>query len=159
MASTEIRQDIADIDNYEGRKAYITLNTEEYFYNNFCQWLDIANRCIYVTISKEREFIADLIEYSNTSQGKLVLYVFSVGLTNDEFKETFPGMLEDFEERKVISHNYKVAIDIDAFDIIPKFKQIREEMKDEKQSMILKIERQSEDKQVDDSKESNEIQV
>jgi hypothetical protein len=63
-------------------------------------------------------------------------------------------MLEDFEERKVISHNYKVAIDIDAFDIIPKFKQIREEMKDEKQTMILKIERQTEDKQ-----ESNDIQV
>ena len=121
-------------------KAYITLNTEEYFYNHFCQWLDIQNRCIYITISKEREFIGDMIEYSNTKQGKLTIYIFSLGLTNDEFKSTFPGILEDFEEKKVITHNYKVAIDIDAYDIIPKFEEMRNEMKDEKRSLIIKIE-------------------
>ena len=159
MASTEIRQDTADIDNFEERKAYITLNTEEYFYNRFCQWLDIANRCIYITISKEREFIADIIEYSNTKQGKLTIYIFSVGLTNDEFKETFPGMLEDFEERKVITHNYKVAIDIDAYDIIPKFEKIRDEMKDEKKSFIVKMERPSEVQESKDNQELKDIQV
>ena len=141
MASTEIRQDIAEPEEYESKKAYITLNTEEYFYNNFCQWLDIPNRSIYITISKEREFISDMIEYSNSKQGKLTVYIFSVGLTNDEFKTTFPGMLEDFENKKVITHNYKVSVDIDAFDIIPKFEKIREEMKEESRSLILKFER------------------
>ena len=125
MASTEIRQEQAE--------------SEEYIYNHFCQWLDIANRCIYITISKEREFISDIIHFSNSKTGKLTVYLFSVGITNDEFKNTFPGILEDYEERKVITHNYKVAIDIDAHDIIPKFEQMKEEMKEEKRSLIIKI--------------------
>ena len=138
MNSESVVEDKNNIANFEGEKR-ILLNTEEYFYSNFCQWLDIANRCIYITISKEREFISDMIEYSNTKPGKLTIYIFSVGLTNDEFKATFPGILEDFEEKKVITHNYKVAIEIDAHDIIPKFEQLRDEMKDNKRSLIIKI--------------------
>ena len=144
MASTESKVN-QDIEQYEERKAYITLNTEEYFYNNFCQWLDIANRCIYVTISKEREFISDILQFAESSQGKLTMYIFSVGLTNDEFKEVFPGMLEDFENKKVITHNYKISINVNAHEIIPEFEKLRDEMKEDKKSFILKMTSENDD--------------
>ena len=128
MASTDIRQEQTE--------------PEEYTYNNFCQWLDIPNRSIYITISKEREFISEMIEYSNTKQGKLTVYIFSVGITNDEFRTTFPGMVENFETKNITTHNYKVSIDIDAHDIIPKFEKIRDEMKEDKRSLIIQFEKE-----------------
>lgn len=126
MASTEIRQEQTEQNEYEN--------------NYFCQWLDIGNRSIYITISKEREFISDIIQFSNTQSGKLTIYVFSTGFTNDEFKETFPGMVEDFESKNEITHNYKVSINIDPSEFIPKFEKIRNEMKEDNKSLIIKIE-------------------
>jgi len=140
--NTENRQEISDPVNLERQETERL--EEEYKYNHFCQWLDIANRCIFITVSKEREFISDVISFSNTKSGKLTIYVFSVGLTNDEFKSTFPGILEDFENLNTITHNYKIAIEIDAYDIIPKFEKIRDEMKDEKRSLIIKIDHDQE---------------
>ena len=106
---------------------------------HFCQWLDIGNRTINITMSKETEFLSDLFEYSETKQGKLLIYIFSLGVVNEEFENIFTGLKADFNSKNIICHNYKVSFDIDAHDVIPVFEKMKEDMKDEKRSLILKI--------------------
>lgn len=111
---------------------------------HFCQWLDINNRSIYITVTKNRELISEMYEYSQSTKGKVYMYVFSIGICNDEFTTTFDGLLENFITKDVETHNYKVSEDIDAFDIIPKFEQLKEEMKEDNRSLIIKFEKTEE---------------
>ena len=120
---------------------------------HFCQWLDIGNRSIYITMSKETEFISDIYEYAGTKQGKLLIYIFSIGTVDEEFENIFKGMKDDFISKNIITHNYKVSIDINAHEIIPPFEKLREEMKDEKKSFILNIVKEDKDNKDNDNKD------
>jgi len=95
---------------------------------HFSQWMDIQNRKIFISISDSDEWIKDIADYSQTSQGKLYVYVFSAGICNEEFNEMYPGMIDDFNLRKVKIHNYCVRENINPHDIIPTCDELRNKL-------------------------------
>ena len=103
----------------------------------FCQWLDINNQKIFITISKTKEIVDEIVEFSNTS-GKLYIYVFSNGECGSLFTDSFPGLLDDFHKRNVDTHNYCIGSNVKAHEILPEFIKMREEMNDESK-VIYKV--------------------
>jgi hypothetical protein len=108
---------------------------------NYCQWLDIQNCSINVTITKDKDIIQDSIEFVNNKQGKLYVYIFSYGPCNDEFMESFGEIFADYLTKNVNTHNYRIAENINAFEIIPQFEKLREEQKENNKSYMLKFEK------------------
>jgi hypothetical protein len=94
----------------------------------YSQWFDINNRQIYITMSKHKDFMEELNEFSKTSSGKLTIFVFSSGICDNSFEEVFPNLLNTFLETKEDIYNFIIGKGLDPTKIITKFNEERENM-------------------------------
>jgi hypothetical protein len=77
----------------------------------YCQWLDIQNRSINITLTKNFDLVEDVQDFS-LLKGKLYIKVFSIGECDEEFCSHYPGLLSDFILKDVDDHNYRVCVNV-----------------------------------------------